>query len=107
MLTNVMQMGGGGGRQVVDETGLKGRYRVAVDISLADVMAMARARGLAPPPANAGGASAEQNPAAAASDPSGATVLGSIEMLGLKLEPRTAPITQLIVDHVEKTPTPN
>ena len=36
MLTNILQMGGGGGRQVVDMTDLKGNYQVAVEISLAD-----------------------------------------------------------------------
>ena len=39
MLTNVMQMTGGG-RQVVDMTGLKGNYQVSVEIALADLMAM-------------------------------------------------------------------
>jgi len=48
---NVLQMGGGGGRQVVDMTDLKGNYQVALEISLADLMAMARAHGINVPAA--------------------------------------------------------
>jgi uncharacterized protein (TIGR03435 family) len=107
MLTNLLQMGGGGGRQVVDMTGLKGNYQVAVDISLADAITAARAQGMGPPPAAAGAGAAAASPAAAASDPSGAgsSVYASVKKLGLKLEPRKAPVQQLIIDHVEKTPT--
>jgi uncharacterized protein (TIGR03435 family) len=108
MLTSVLQMGGGGSRQVVDMTGLKGNYQVAVEISLADVMAMARAQGINVPAMPAGGAAASDSPAAAASDPGGgSTVFASVKKLGLKLEPRKAPVEQLIIDHVEKTPTEN
>ncbi len=46
MLTSMLRMGGGGGRQVVDMTGLKGNYQVAVDLSLADLIANARAQGM-------------------------------------------------------------
>ena len=38
--------GQGSGRQVVDMTGLKGNYQVAVDLSLADLIANARAQGM-------------------------------------------------------------
>ncbi len=55
MLTNMLQMGGGGGRQVVDMTDLKGNYQVAVEISLADAMAAARAQGINVPMPPAGG----------------------------------------------------
>lgn len=113
MLTNIMQMGGGGGRQVVDMTGLKGNYQVGVDISLAEAMAAARTQGMMPmgPPGGglAGGGAAGASPASAASDPGGggATVFASVKKLGLKLEPRKAPVEQLVIDHVEKTPTEN
>jgi uncharacterized protein (TIGR03435 family) len=106
MLTRLMTMGGGEGRQVVDMTGLKGDYQVAVDISLADIMAMARAQGvnLPMPPASGGAAGAPSAPEA--SDPGGgSSVFASVRKLGLKLEPRKAPVQQLVVDHVEKTPT--
>jgi len=95
-----------GGQQVVDETGLKGNYEVAVEITFADLMAMARAQGdLAPPAPGPGGAA---NAAPVASDPGGAPSLyQSIKQLGLELEERKAPVEQLIVDHVEKAPTEN
>ena len=44
MLTAVMQMGGGGGKPVLDMTDLKGNYQVTVDISMADMMAFARSQ---------------------------------------------------------------
>ena len=107
MLTNMLQMGGGGGRQVVDMTGLKGNYQVAVDISFADAMAAARAQGMnVPPPA--GGGAVGPSPASEASDPGGgSTVFSSVKKLGLRLEPRKAAVEQLVIDHVEKTPTEN
>jgi len=112
MLTKSMQMGGGGGRQVVDMTDLKGNYQVALDLSLADVMASARAAAreaginMPMPPAGSGGA--DVSPASAASEPSGgSSVFASVQKLGLKLEPRKAKVEQLVIDHVEKTPTEN
>jgi uncharacterized protein (TIGR03435 family) len=111
MLTNILQMGGSGGPQVVDMTNLKGNYQVAVEISLADLMAFAReqAREMGVNvPATTGGGAAETSPAAAASDPAGgATIYASVEKLGLKLEQRKAKVEQLVIDHVEKTPTDN
>ena len=107
MLTNMMQMGGSGGPQVVNMTGLKGNYEVAVDISLAALMAMARAQGAELGGAPGGGGATQSNaPANAASDPQGGqTVYSSVEKLGLKLEERKATVERLIVDHAEKTPT--
>jgi uncharacterized protein (TIGR03435 family) len=108
MLTNVLQMGGRGGRQVVDMTGLKGNYQVAVEISFADAMAAARAQGMTPPMPAASSEAATASPALAASDPSGSsTVFASAKRLGLKLEPRKAAVEQVVIDHVEKTPTEN
>jgi uncharacterized protein (TIGR03435 family) len=107
-LTNVLQMGGGGGRQVVDMTELKGNYQVALEISLADIMAMARAQGMNVPASPAGGGTADGSAVPTASDPGGgSTVYSSVQALGLKLEQRKAPVEQLVVDSVEKTPTEN
>jgi uncharacterized protein (TIGR03435 family) len=104
-------MGGSGGTQVVDMTNLKGNYQVAVEISLGDLMAFAReqAREMGVNvPATAGGGAADTSPAAAASDPAGgAGIYASVEKLGLKLEQRKAKVEQLVIDHVEKTPTDN
>jgi uncharacterized protein (TIGR03435 family) len=106
-LTQMMtQMGGGSGRQVLDMTELKGNYEVTLEFSLADMMAAARAQGFDVP---GGGGSASGGGAAVASDPGGggSTVSASVEKLGLKLEQRKAPVEQVIVDSVEKTPTEN
>ncbi len=110
MLTKFLQMGGGGGRQVVDMTDLKGNYQVALDLSLAELMAMARETAreegisLPMPPASGGGEN--NSPASAASEPSGgSSVFASVQKLGLKLEKRKAAVEQLVIDRVEKTPT--
>jgi uncharacterized protein (TIGR03435 family) len=104
MLTQFSQMGGAGGRPVVDMTGLKGNYQVALDFSLAELMAMARSL----VPELAGAAPPVGDPAAAASDPGGpSSIFAAVKALGLRLEPRKAPIEQLVIDHVEKTPIAN
>jgi uncharacterized protein (TIGR03435 family) len=107
MLTNVMQMGGGGGgRQVVDQTGLKGNYQISIEIPLATLMAAAQAAGVSlPGTADAGGSKG----AVEAEDPGGGstTIFQSVQALGLKLEPGKAAIEQLVVDRAEKAPTEN
>lgn len=111
MLTSMMQMGGGEGRQVVDQTGLKGNYQVSLDLSFADIMSMARSQGfgeMGPHPTGPGSGGAPDATAPTASDPSGkATIYQSVEKLGLKLDDRKATVDQLIVDSIEKTPTEN
>jgi uncharacterized protein (TIGR03435 family) len=95
-----------GGQQVVDQTGLKGNYELAVEISLADLMAMAQSQGFGPPPppSPSGGA----NAAPIASDPSGgSSVYESVKQLGLELNERNANVKRLVIDHVEKMPTEN
>ncbi len=99
MLSNLLEMREGVGRKVVDRTGLKGRYQVAIVLSMDD--------GTDPPIAPAGGAGGS-SPASAASEPSGgSTVFASVKKLGLKLEPSKAMVEQLVIDHVEQTPTEN
>lgn len=112
MLTTLMQMGGGGGRQVVDMTGLKGNYVVAVDVSLADIMAVARERmremGMDAGAGQAGAGATDKMPGTEASDPSsGSSVYASVEKLGLKLDQRKTQAEQVVIDHVEKMPTEN
>jgi uncharacterized protein (TIGR03435 family) len=106
ILTQFEQMAGGGAvsPQIVDMTGLKGYYQAAIDFSMADLMNMARSRGMDIPGAPAGGAAT----AGAAIDPDGkSSLLEAVASLGLKLESRKAMVDQLIVDHMEKTPTEN
>ena len=110
MLTNILQMGGGGGRQVVDMTDLKGNYQVAVEISLADLMAMAGSasarheRADAPGGRRCGGRLTRRG---GIRPRRRLNVFASVKKLGLKLEPRKAPVEQLVIDHVEKAPTAN
>jgi uncharacterized protein (TIGR03435 family) len=94
------QLGGGEGRQVVDLTGLTGKYQTAADFSLMDLTASLRDQGIDIP--TGGG---PQGPGA--SDPGGATVSAALDKLGLRLEKTRANVNRLVVDHVEKSPTEN
>jgi uncharacterized protein (TIGR03435 family) len=42
-----------------------------------------------------------------ASDPGGGSIFRSVQEMGLKLDPRKAPLELIVVDHIEKTPTEN
>jgi uncharacterized protein (TIGR03435 family) len=114
MLSQIMQIGGPGSKPVVDQSGLTEHYEVSLTLSLADLMAAAKAQGMdmqgggrGGPGAGGGGPGA--GGVAQASDPGGAgmTVYESVEKLGLKLEPRKAVVQQLVVTSAEKTPTEN
>ena len=111
MVTQLMtQLGGGSAvRQVVNATDIKGNYDASLEISLAEIMAIARSAGMDIPGGAPGGAASANGPAVA-SDPSGAgtsSLTDAVQSMGLKLESRKAPVEQFIVDHVEKTPTEN
>lgn len=100
-------------RPVVDMTGLKGTYQIAVDLSLEDLRNMAAAAGVAMPAPHVVGSGAapggrmEQGPEPAGDDAGGSSIFASVQQLGLKLEARKAPIETIVVDHVEKEPTEN
>ena len=90
-------------RPVVDQTGLKGNYKMSLDLSMADMLAAARAAGVNVP-AGAGGFAG--SPAAGPADPGGGiSIFKSVEKMGLKLEPRKSSVEYLVVDNLEKTPT--
>jgi uncharacterized protein (TIGR03435 family) len=90
-------------RPVVDATGLKGKYQVALDLPKEAMSGMAFAQkltalaGLGPFEALDGGAP----------DTSSAPIIKSVKDLGLELEFRKALIETIIVDHMEKIPTAN
>jgi uncharacterized protein (TIGR03435 family) len=90
---------------IVDMTGLTGKYHVTLDISMQELMNVARAAGAAVPAAEGGGDASK--PAELASDPGGSSLFTTIQTLGLKLEPRKVPLTFIVVDSVEKMPTEN
>jgi uncharacterized protein (TIGR03435 family) len=110
MMTQLMTQlrGGTGTRQIVDMTGIQGNYDSSLEISLAEIMAMAKSAGVNIPVGAPGGAAAAGN-VPIASDPTGgdSSVADAVQSMGLKLEPRKAVVDQVIVDHVEKTPTEN
>ena len=90
---------------IVDMTGLTGKYHVTLDISMQELMNIARAAGAAVPAAEGGGDASK--PAELASDPGGSSLFTTIQTLGLKLEPRKSPMSFIVVDTVEKMPTEN
>ena len=103
MLTQLTRLSGANSQQVVDMTGIEGDYVVGLDISMADILNIARSMGVAVPnmPTAAGA------PADAASDPGGTSLQKAVQAMGLKLETRRSNTEQLIIDHVEKMPTEN
>ncbi len=92
----------------MDMTGIQGNYDSSLEISLLEIIALAKSAGVdIPIGAPNGGGAAGNVPIA--SDPSvgGTSITDAVQSMGLKLEPRKATVDQLIVDHVEKTPTEN
>jgi uncharacterized protein (TIGR03435 family) len=89
-------------RPILDMTGLKGNYDVTFDLSMQELMNAARAAGACCPPPASGAAGSP----AEASDPTG-SLFTAIQSLGLKLEPRKAPLAMIVVDQLEKMPTAN
>ena len=93
-------LGGGEGRQVVDQTGLQGRYDVAVDFSLMDLLQSLHDQGIDIPHGPMGGGDGQ------ATDPGGGeTMSQALSSLGLKVEKSHAVLDRLVVDHVEQEPT--
>jgi len=113
MITQLFaQLGGTGGKQVVDMTGIQGNYDATIDLSLAEIIAMAKAAGVDIPagaPAGTPGGAGGPGNVPLASDPGGGgtSLTDAVQGMGLKLESRKAMVDQLIVDHLEKTPTEN
>jgi uncharacterized protein (TIGR03435 family) len=60
-----------------------------------------------PGPGGPGAAGPGAVSSATASDPSGGGIFAALQKLGLKLEPRKAPMETIVIDHLEKTPTEN
>jgi uncharacterized protein (TIGR03435 family) len=95
-------------RPVIDETGLKGEYHISLDLTVQDMMRMAKSAGIVAPGMAPGGGGPNTAPGDSASDPGGpASVFQAVERLGLKLNPRREPVETIVVDHVEKAPTEN
>jgi uncharacterized protein (TIGR03435 family) len=88
-------------RPIVDMTELKGNYDFTLEFTPEDYRAMlirsALSAGVTLPPG------AER----LLEGVSGDSLFAGVQSLGLKLEPRKAPLDVLVIDHVEKTPTEN
>ncbi len=106
LLTQLFGQFGGaaGGRTVVDMSEIKGNYEVSLEISLMDMMNVARQGGDI-----GGGGPGGGGAPMVASDPAGgaATLTDAVQSLGMKLVSSKAMVEQLVVDHAEKTPTEN
>jgi uncharacterized protein (TIGR03435 family) len=93
-------------RPVVDQTELKGKYQVSLELTMDTLMAVARKAGMNVG-AMPGAGGKPGSPADAASDPGGSSLFSSVQQLGLKLDARKLPYDYIVIDHAEKTPTEN
>jgi uncharacterized protein (TIGR03435 family) len=89
-------------RPVLDMTELTGNYDIALDVSMEDLAGMKR---MAVGPGGPGGPGGDHGPAPDAAP--AASIFTAVQSLGLKLDPRKAPVEFLIVDRGEKVPTEN
>ncbi len=110
-------------RPVIDMTELKGKYQVGLDLSMDEMRNAARAAGMGgammgggpggPGGPGLGGGGGEGGGGSAAggapeaSTPTGGSIFNSMKQLGLKMDPRKAPVEMIMIDHIEKTPTDN
>jgi uncharacterized protein (TIGR03435 family) len=92
-------------RPVVDHTGLNGKYQIALELAMQDMMQVARAAGVGP--AGLSPRPATDGAVPAASDPSGGSIFNSVQQLGLRLEKEKASLDTIVVEHLEKNPTDN
>jgi uncharacterized protein (TIGR03435 family) len=93
-------------RPVVDQTDLKGKYQVSLELTMDTLMAVARKAGMNVGAAAVPGGKAG-SPADAASDPGGSSLFTSVQQLGLKLDARKLPYEYVVIDHAERKPTDN
>ena len=109
-------------RPVIDQTELKGDYKITLDHPHGsdNGSAMMQNQGGGPrgpggPPGGPGGGGPRgggppvgcPDPGTAASDASSAPIFQAVQHLGLKLQARKAPFDTIVVDHLDKTPTDN
>jgi uncharacterized protein (TIGR03435 family) len=82
-------------REVIDKTGISGRFDIGLKVSNADLFPRAAilARSASP-----------DNPDASANtaEPQGSSVFAALNELGLKLEPSKSTVDFLVIDHIER-----
>jgi uncharacterized protein (TIGR03435 family) len=91
-------------KPVVDMTEKKGFYQIALDLP---IQALMQAKGATVVVNGVPGGDMHGLGGDTASDPSGSAIFGSIQQLGLKLDPRKAQMDVLVIDRAEKVPTEN
>src|SRR5213594_1678077 len=95
-------------RPVVDQTGIQGAYKFTLDVSMEDLVmikGMARVGHGGAGPEGAAGPKSEGGPAPdSAPAPS---IFSAIQQLGLKPEPRKAPLDLIIIEKGERVPAEN
>jgi len=77
-------------RDVIDETGIAGLFDFRLEISVADLFP------------HTGVASSDPDASASAADPSGLSIFGAVQKLGLKLERGSGSEDTFVIDHIEK-----
>jgi len=92
-------------RPVIDMTELTGNYDIALDVSMEDMVGMKRLAVGGPGPGAFGGGGGDHGPVS--DNPPSASIFQAIQNLGLKLDPRKAPIEFVVVDRGDKVPTEN
>ena len=97
MLSNMLD------RPVIDMTELTGNYDIALDVSMEDMVGMRRMAAAHGPGPMGGGGDSGPVPDASPS----ASIFTAIQNLGLKLDPRKAPMEFVVVDRGDKVPTEN
>ncbi len=98
MTTLVNTLTGLLGRPVVDQTGLTGRYDFVLDFSRSETAGRNATGGYNEPP--------PLPPPPPGAEP-GVSIYTSIQQLGLRLSPLRRPMTVLVVDSADKTPSEN
>jgi uncharacterized protein (TIGR03435 family) len=99
-------------RQVVDMTELKGKYEIALDLPMQELVNMAKKMmpeyaGILGGGAPGGAAPSSGLAGVGASDPSGSSIFQSVKQLGLNLDARKVPTDTIVIDSIEKEPTEN
>ena len=85
-------------RPVIDQTNVKGKNDLTLDVGTEDILALARGAGVSVPIVPS---------AAMASESGSSSIFTAIQAYGLKIESKRAPIELVVVDRVEKVPTEN
>lgn len=90
-------------RPVVDQTGIQGKYDFDLVFTPENMRGLPGGPG-GPKPLPMGDAPPGAETRSAEPGPS---IFDAVQQYGLRLEPRKAPLTQLIIDHIDRTPTEN